>query len=203
MTNMGVDAPVAVAMKQRLRQLGVRHPHIFGKEFVTKAIRTSPRLRSLVPRVYGLGDLSLILDERQAEQTKALLGHMLPTLKAYVPTQPHRNAVHALSKHGIVLLVGDAATGKSTIAAILATAAVEHTAAYPCYKSDGPERIMDSWNPHEQKAFHSIDDAFGANQPFDLYIDRWISIMPKLQAAISNGHQFVLTWRVIFTRQQN
>lgn len=195
MTNLGVDAPVAVAIKKRLRELGVINPHVFGKEFLTRVIRANSRLRSLVPRVYGLGDLSLILDVRQADQTKALLGHMLPTLKAYVPTQPHRAAVQALAKHGIVLLLGDPATGKSTIAAILATAAVEHAAGYPCYKSDGPEEFIEPWNPHEAKGFHWIDDAFGPNQPRDDFIDRWIAIMPKVQTAIAGGHQFVLTSR--------
>jgi hypothetical protein len=52
-TNMSVDAPVAVAIKARLQQLGVLHPHVFGKEFLTRAIRTSGRLRALVPRYTG------------------------------------------------------------------------------------------------------------------------------------------------------
>lgn len=121
MTNMGVDAPVAVAVRNRLRELGVKKPHVFGAEFLTRVIRRSPRLRALVPRVYGLGDLSIILDERRAMQTRTLLGHLVETLRVYVPTQVHRAAVRALAEHKIVLLLGEPATGKSTIAAILAT----------------------------------------------------------------------------------
>ncbi len=194
MTNMSVDAPVAVTIKQRLHKLGVSHPHVFGREFLTRAIRTSTRLRALVPRIYGLGDLSLILDERRAEQTKALLGHMLPTLKVYVPTRPHLRAVRVLAEHGIVLMLGDPATGKSTIAAILATTAAED-AGHPCYKSDGPDGLLDSWNPNEPNGFYWVDDAFGPNQPREDYIDRWIAIMPKIQAAIAGGNRFVLTSR--------
>ncbi len=194
MTNMTVDGPVAVSIKKRLRELSVIHPHVFGKEFLTRVIRASPRLRALVPRVYGLGDLSTILDERQATQTKALLGHMLPTLSVYVPTRPHLQAVRTLAKHHIVLLLGDPATGKSTIAAILATIASEH-ADHTCYKADGPEGLLDSWNPDAPSAFYWIDDAFGPNQPREDFIDRWITIMPKVQAAIAAGNQFVLTSR--------
>jgi hypothetical protein len=194
MTNMSVDAPVAVAIKGRLRELGVLHPHVFGREFLTQVIRASARLRALVPRVYGLGDLSLILDERRAEQTKALLGHMLPTLKVYVPTNPHLRAVRALAEHGIVLLLGDPATGKSTIAAILATTAAED-GGHPCYKSDGPDGLLESWNPNEPSGFYWIDHAFGPNQPREDYIDRWIAIMPKIQAAVADGNRFVLTSR--------
>lgn len=194
MTNMGVDAPVAVAVKRRLRELGVVSPHVFGKEFLTRVIRTSSRLRALVPRIYGLGDLSTILDERQAEQTKALLGHMVPTLAVYVPTAPHLEAVRKLGKLGIVLLLGDPATGKSTIAAILATTASENLA-HPCYKSDGPDGLLETWNPNEPSGFFWVDDAFGPNQLREDFVDRWLSIMPKVQAAIAAGNKFVLTSR--------
>lgn len=88
MTNMTVAAPDAIAIKRRLRELGVLHAHVFGREFLTRVIRASATLRALVPRVYGLGDLSTILDERKAEQTRALLGHMLPTLRVYVRLHP-------------------------------------------------------------------------------------------------------------------
>lgn len=194
MTNMSVDAGTAAALKSKLRSLGVRHPHVFGREFLILCIRASARLRALVPRVYGLGDLSLILDERHARQTKALLSRMLPTLQVYVPTTPHRQAVRSLRDHGLVLLLGDPATGKSTIAAILATTAAED-ADHPCYKADGPENILDGWNPDNPGAFFWIDDAFGPNQPRQDFIDRWVTIMLKVPAAIAEGNRFVLTSR--------
>src|SRR5690606_4502782 len=48
MTNMSVDAPVAVAMRAKLRALGVRKPHILGRQYIVRVIRTSARLRALV-----------------------------------------------------------------------------------------------------------------------------------------------------------
>ncbi len=194
MTNMGVDAPIAVDIKRLLRSVGIAKPHVFGKEYFTRVIRANARLRALVPRVYGLGDLSQILDERQAAQTKALLGHMLPTLKVYVPTSPHIEAVKKLKKIGIVLLLGYPATGKSTIAAMLATTASEDLS-HRCYKEDGPSQFLDHWNPHESNAFYWIDDAFGANQLREDFIDQWIALMPKIQAAVALGCKFVLTSR--------
>jgi hypothetical protein len=65
MTSMSVSAPTAMQIKSELRALGVLHPHVFGKEFLVRVIRASTRLRALVPRIYGLGDLSIILDERK------------------------------------------------------------------------------------------------------------------------------------------
>jgi hypothetical protein len=194
MTSMSVSAPVAIQVKAKLRALGVRRPHVLGKEFLVRVIRASTRLRALVPRVYGLGDLSIILDERKAAQTKALLGHIIPTLKSYVPTAPHVKAVKTLSSHKIVLLVGDPATGKSTIGAVLSTIAADDPN-HRSYKADGPLELLENWNPDERGGFYWIDDAFGPNQMREDYVDHWISIMPKIQAAISAGNRFVLTSR--------
>jgi energy-coupling factor transporter ATP-binding protein EcfA2 len=143
--------------------------------------------------VYGLGDLSTILDERAAQQTEALLGHLRPVLSVYVPTQPHVEAVRSLAKHGLVLLLGDPGTGKSTIAAILATVAADKRERQ-CFRADGPEDFIARWNPNEP-GFFWIDDAFGPNQLRDDYVDRWLNIFPKVQAALAKQSQFVLTSR--------
>jgi hypothetical protein len=120
-TSLGVDAPVAAKIRDALIAAGVSEPHVLGREWLTLTIKSSPRLRALVPRVYGLGDLSTIVDERCATQTEALLGHLLPGLKVYVPTSAHRTAVRTLGEHKLVLLLGAPAAGKSMLAAILAT----------------------------------------------------------------------------------
>lgn len=193
-TNMVVDAPVADAIRQKLFSLGVLEPYIFGKDEITLKIQESARLRALVPRVYGLGDLSIILDERRAEQTRAVLGHLMSTLSVYVPTAAHRGAVRVLGEHGIVLLLGAPATGKSTLAAILSTLAIDGNN-HQGFQLDGPKELTSFWNPNESGRFYWIDDAFGSNQLRDDYIDDWISIMNKVRAAISAGNRFVLTSR--------
>lgn len=119
MTNMSVDAPVAAAMRAKLRELGVRKPHILGRQYIVRVIRSSTRLRALVPQVYGLGDLTSIVDERLSEQSRALLDGWIPKLRTYVPTRAHRDAVNAISEHGVVLLLGNPASGKSAIGAIV------------------------------------------------------------------------------------
>jgi hypothetical protein len=120
---MSVDAPVAAAMRARLRALGVRKPHILGRQYIVRVIRSSARLRALVPQVYGLGDLTSIVDERLSEQSRALLDSWIPKLRTYVPTRAHRDAVNAISDHGVVLLLGNPSSGKSAIGAIVSTIA--------------------------------------------------------------------------------
>ncbi len=193
-TNMGVDAPVAVSIRNKLQSLGVKTPQVFGKEWISLKIRESSRLRALVPRIYGIGDLSIILDARCAEQTRALLGHLTPSLKAYVPTTAHRESVRILKEHGILLLLGSPATGKSMIASILATTTLDE-GNHRCFYLDSPNELLGKWNPNEPGGFYWVDDAFGPNQLRDDYVDQWIAMMSKVKTAISGGNRFVLTSR--------
>jgi hypothetical protein len=80
----------------------------------------------------------------------------------------------------------------------LATIATENPN-HRCFKADGPEELLSNWNPEENFGksigFFWIDDAFGPNQMRDDFVDRWISIMPKVQAAVASNNAFVLTSR--------
>ena len=193
-TSLGVDAPVAATIRDKLIAVGVQEPHVLGREWLTLTIRDSARLRGLVPRVYGLGDLSAILDERCALQTRALLGHMMANLKVYVPTAAHRSAVRILAEHKIVLLLGPPASGKTMLAAILGTTAIDGDK-HQCLKCEGPIELTEHWNPHERNRLYWIDDAFGANQLRSDYVDSWISVLPKIKAAMDSGNRFILTSR--------
>lgn len=194
LTNMSVDAPVAADIRAELIQLGVQDAQVYGREWLTLKIRESARLRALVPRIYGLGDLSMILDERRAQQTEALLGHLMPSLRTYVPTAPHRQAVRILGETGIVLLIGAPATGKSMIAAILATTVLGGEG-HQTFQLDGPGELTEFWNPNESGRFYWIDDAFGPNQLRSDYVDHWIAVMNKVKTALNAGNRFVLTSR--------
>ncbi|MBF5095423.1 hypothetical protein F1643_14300 [Azospirillum sp. INR13] len=194
MTNMGVNAPTAIEIRQKLRSMGVRKAHVLGKQYIVRTIRSSPRLRALVPQIYGLGDLTSILDERLSQQSRALLDHWIPKLKAYVPTCAHRSAVKALSEHGIVLLLGNPSSGKSAIGAILSTIASEdpnHTV----LALTSPRDFEAGWNPNDPGRFFWIDDAFGPNVLREDYVQDWSSAFRKVQAAISKGNRFLLTSR--------
>jgi hypothetical protein len=193
-TNMSVDAPVALKIRNRLQKLGIRKMHVLGKQYLVRAIRTSPRLRALVPQVYGLGDLTSILDERLSQQSRALLDHWIPKLKTYVPTRAHRKAVLALNAHSIVLLLGNPSSGKSAIGAILSTIASENLN-HTVLALTSPRDFEDGWNPSDPGRFFWIDDAFGSNVLRDDYVQDWASVFQKVKAAIAHGNRFLLTSR--------
>ncbi len=194
MTNMSVDAPVAAAMRAKLRALGVRKPHILGRQYIVRVIRSSARLRALVPQVYGLGDLTSIVDERLSEQSRALLDSWIPKLRTYVPTQAHRDAVNAISDHGVVLLLGNPSSGKSAIGAIVSTIASENPD-NTVLALTSPRDFEAGWNPNDPGRFFWIDDAFGSNVLRDDYVQDWASAFSKLRAAIKHGNRFLLTSR--------
>ena len=194
MTNMSVDAPVAAAMRARLRALGVRKPHILGRQYIVRVIRGSARLRALVPQVYGLGDLTLIVDERLSEQSRALLDSWIPKLRTYVPTKAHRDAVNAISDHGVVLLLGNPSSGKSAIGAIVSTIPSENPD-NTVLALTSPRDFEAGWNPNDPGRFFWIDDAFGSNVLRDDYVQDWASAFSKLRAAIKHGNRFLLTSR--------
>lgn len=193
-TSMSVDAGIAADIREKLFAAGVREPHVVGRDWLVGKIKASAKLRALVPRVYGLGDLSSIIDERCAAQTLALLRDHRKSLSVYVPTAPHRTAVDILGKHKLVLLLGAPASGKSTLAAILATLAVDQNDTR-VLKCEGPIELRQHWNPEEKNRLYWVDDAFGSNLLMQDYVNAWTEFMPKLKTAVDHGAYFILTSR--------
>lgn len=193
-TNMSVDAPVAKKMCQIITDHGVKEPQVWGKQQLILTIKSDPKLRALIPQVYGLGDLSVILDERAVAQTQALLEGWIPKLKCYVPTIAHQRAVHALDEHGAVLLLGNPSSGKSTIGAILTTMAAENEN-HTVIQVTSPSEFVQHWNPNDKGRFFWIDDAFGSNTVNPDYVQEWTVAFTKINAAMLGGNRFLFTSR--------
>ena len=162
---------------------GIRRFAAYGKDRISQLIRESPRLRMLVPRVYGLGDLGQILDERAYAQAQEILSALGDDLAKFVITDPYRRSAKALVEHGFVLLLGEPASGKSTIAAALSLGALDEWGCF-ALKPRGPQDFVEHSNPHEPKQFFWLDDAFGATQ-LDLHATAgWNqALMYRLQSA--------------------
>lgn len=177
-----------------LKDVGVLRPHVFGKEWVTAKILEHHSVRALVPRVYGLGDLAWIIDDRSKEQAKAILASLGGDLTCYVPTTAHQTAVKALLKHRVVLLLGEPAVGKSTIAAALAVAATDEAGTEVFYVRS-PAEFLQGWDPNYPNRLFWIDDAFGSIQYQPNLSDEWNKCLTSLRAATRNGNRFILTSR--------
>ncbi|WSG78378.1 hypothetical protein U8P80_34980 (plasmid) [Rhizobium beringeri] len=106
MTNHPVTGESELAIKSAFQSAGVGRCRIFGADWITRQIRTSPRLRMMAPRLYGLGDLHELLDSRAYQQAQMILSAMGDDLQRLVVTDAHRKSVRAISEHNLVLLLG-------------------------------------------------------------------------------------------------
>ncbi|MDQ3565385.1 MAG: hypothetical protein M3436_15070 [Pseudomonadota bacterium] len=163
MTNAGLSGLHAQEIEALLRDAGAKHVVLLGSTWIGQQIKENKRLRMLVPRVYGLGDLSQILDERAYAQARAILESLREDLAKVVVTDSYSKAAAALDEHGFVLLIGEPAAGKTTIASMLAMAAADQWGA-SVLKLDDPGKVVERWNPDEPSQFFWIDDAFGVTQ---------------------------------------
>lgn len=199
LTNHPVSGESNAEISKAFEDAGVGRCRIFGGDWITDQIRRSARLRFMVPRVYGLGDLSQILDERAYAQSRAILSALGEDLSRFVVTDAHRRSVKAILDHQFVLLLGDPASGKSTIAASLALGALDHWGSQTI-RINSPEELVRHWNPHEPSQFFWVDDAFGATQYQRQMTDSWNRQLPLMNTALRRGARFLLTSRTYIWR---
>ena len=194
MTNATLTGVEEGKIRSSLRAVGVKYIGIFGQEWINQQIVRHQNLRMLVPRVYGLGDLSQIMDGRKYEQSKVILQRMRVDLDKFVATDAYVKAARALIEHGFVLLIGEPAAGKSTLASLLAVVATDLWGV-SILKLDRPEEVSDRWNPLEPSQLIRVDDAFGMTQ-YEISLARdWNRTLTNLDHMLSTGTRMVMTLR--------
>lgn len=194
MTNAGLSGKRAEDIETLFLDAGVEHVLVLGSTWIAQQILENRRLRMLVPRVYGLGDLSQILDERAYSQARAILESLREDLAKVVVTDAYQKAAEALDKHSFVLLIGEPAAGKTTIASMLAMAALDQWNA-SLLKLDDPGKVAERWNPDEPSQFFWLDDAFGVTQYEDFLVHGWNRILPQIRPMLRKGAKIVMTSR--------
>jgi hypothetical protein len=193
LTNYGVSGATEKKIADAFHAQGVGRCRTFGRDWIVMQIMRSSRLRMMVPRLYGLGDLSSILDERAYDQAQMILSAMGDDLKRLVVTEAYRSSVRAITRYNFVLLLGAPAAGKSTIGAGLAVGAADIWKSRTI-RAAKPDDIQQHINPHERQFFW-IDDAWGSTQYQRESVEDWNRILPLVQSAIQRGTQFLLTSR--------
>jgi hypothetical protein len=194
MTNAGISGARAEELEVTFRLAGAQHVVLLGSTWIEQQIRENTQLRMLVPRVYGLGDLSKILDERAYKQARVILESMRDDLAKVVVTASYQKAATALDRYGFVLLVGEPAAGKTTIASMLAVAAVDKWGAV-MLKLDDPRQAADRWDPDEPSQFFWLDDAFGVQQYESSLVYKWNHVLPQIKTMLRKGAKIVMTSR--------
>lgn len=192
-TNHTITGSSELRIKKEFESVGVGCCRVFHRDWVLNKIRNSPRLRMMMPRLYGIVDLSMVLDERAYRQAQLVLSQMGESLQKLVVTDAHRKSVRAISEHNLVLLLGSPATGKSTIGASLALGASDTWNALTI-KSTSPEHLEKHLDPNGGQFFW-IDDAWGSTQYQSDRTEKWNQVFPLMQGAMRHGTRFLITSR--------
>jgi hypothetical protein len=199
-TNLRVSGATEAWLRTELAKRGIKDSMALDGGWINQQISLRPSLRRYVPRVYGLGDLGQILNDRHRRQAEVLLARLGDDLQTFVPTAAYRHAADALAEHGFVLLLGAPAVGKSTIAATLAIAALD---SWRCdvYRVRSADALISAWDPDEPNQLFWIDDAFGAIRHDSQLTDEWSRGLDEVMTAVKGGAKVVLTSRDYIYRQ--
>lgn len=193
-TNCNMTVASRTAIITRLKKSGVGSIVVIERTGLERQIRGNPRLRAKVPRLYGIGDLSAILDERRIEQSRAILEGMAPDLATFVPTHSYRQAVEVLNEHHMVILLGDPASGKTTIANCLIVGSIDQSAGEPIVVKSFKE-IRDHWKPGESARIFYFDDFLGWGSTIWSRVYELNDNVDFLKGAMKSGCRFIFTSR--------
>lgn len=154
LTNHTITGASELKIREAFEAAGVGRCRVFHRDWIVQKVKDSPRLRMMVPRLYGLIDLGEIFDRRAYRQAKLVLSEMGDNLQKLVVTEAHRKSVRAINRHSVVLLLGSPAAGKSTIGASLALGANDM---WKCrtIKATSPQQLEHHLDPDGSHFFGS------------------------------------------------
>lgn len=196
MTNRQVSALNEKEIRQKFEAMpGVRRLLILSETWIEDTVDAHPRLMRLVPRLYGIGDLSQILSHAIQQQTIAVLEDLTETLRTFVPTDSYHRAERALEEHGFVVLVGPPASGKSAIAANLCMVSMAQDPKMRVLHIERADQFKDTWSPADAHTIYWVDDVFGETTLDEDRLKEWSSALAKVEAARKRGSSIIFCTR--------
>jgi hypothetical protein len=200
LTNMIVSGDHEKTIREEIiKECKIPNIFIYGKTWFDRTIQENRKLRMLVPRIYGLGDLSQILDVRLSQQTKMILGVLGDDLKKFVPTDAYRRSVKALMEKNIVMLLGEPGSGKTTIAAFLCMSMIDE-GKHRCFLVNDLTELKSHWNTNEKQLFW-IDDIFGTTRYNEQKSEELNKLFLVVKSVLNCGSKIILTSRTYIYNQ--
>jgi hypothetical protein len=196
MTNRQVTAQAEDKIRTTVEALpGVGRCLVLAETWIEDTIDAHPRLLRIVPRLYGIGDLSQIVSFVLQEQTRAVLEDLAVPLRTFVPTDSYRRAERALHEQRFVVLVGPPASGKSAIAANLCLVNLAQDEDVRVLRIEQADQFKSTWSPADANTIYWVDDVFGETTLDEERLREWAAALDKVEAARKRGARIVFCTR--------
>ncbi len=196
MTNRQVPAQAEEKIRTAIEALpGVGRCLVLAETWIEDTIDAHPRLLRMVPRLYGIGDLSQIVSFVLQEQTRAVLEDLAVPLRTFVPTDSYRRAEKALHDQRFVVLVGPPASGKSAIAANLCLVNLAQNVDVRVLRIEQADQFKSTWSPADANTIYWVDDVFGETTLDEERLREWSAALDKVEAARKRGARIVFCTR--------
>jgi hypothetical protein len=196
MTNRQVTAQAEEKIRTAIEALpGVGRCLVLAETWIEDTIDAHPPLLRMVPRLYGIGDLSQIVSFVLQEQTRAVLEDLAVPLRTFVPTDSYRRAEKALHEQRFVVLVGPPASGKSAIAANLCLVNLAQHADVRVLRIEQADQFKSTWSPADANTIYWVDDVFGETTLDEDRLREWSAALDKVEAARKRGARIIFCTR--------
>lgn len=196
LTNRRLTARSELKIRETFEAIpGVRGCLVRGEAWLEDTVDAHTRLLRLVPRLYGIGDLSQILSSTIENQTRAVIEDLADSLRTFVPTDSYRRSEKALHEHGFVVLVGPPASGKTAIAANLCMSAMALDSEARVMRIERAEQFKSTWSPADKKTLYWVDDVFGETTLDAPRLAEWSAAIEKVESARRRGARIIFCTR--------
>ncbi|MGR6545712.1 nSTAND3 domain-containing NTPase [Paenibacillus tundrae] len=174
---------------------GLKGCEVYGEDWIISTINNNIELKRDIPRMYGIGDMTSILDERVMRSSGELLKHWEENIKTFIPTNNYIKALESLKRNKFLMITGGPQTGKTVIAQNLCLTIIQEDSEYVVL-SLKIDNFMKHYNSNDQKRVYFFNDIFGEQSIYNLKVENLSEgFFENLQAAIQNGCYVICTCR--------
>jgi hypothetical protein len=191
LTNLDAgDARDSVAAA--LRVMPLPRLVILGANELGQSIDRNPGVRSALPSVLGLRDLTPLIDADVRARSSFDLDGAASLARVFSPTRAFHRARAVLARHHFAVLAGPPEMGKTAIARMIALAQL--TVGWEAHEANDPAQIQAAFDPARRQVFIA-DDAFGSTEYRPDAAERWAHELAHLLELLDGRHWLIWTSR--------
>jgi hypothetical protein len=165
---------------------------VLGNRELSGSLDRHARLRSAIPSVLGLRDLTPLIPANVRARSSLDVERAQALARVFWPTRAYERARDVLARHRFVVLTGPPEMGKTAIAQMVALAQL--TDGWEAHECNSPEQLWRVFDREQPQVFVA-DDAFGSTEYRPDAAERWARALGRLLAMLDEDHWLIWTSR--------